>query len=125
MTKQARKSKVRDEASIVDGIIYFEDVFQCYLNDDRAVEILEDKHLKAIRVVSLSIQWEETYWVGYEHTKTDQINVEMTIRSEVRNKSKVWYAYRKRGGVLLKRYIGKSENINEIKLRDIARKFPN
>jgi LuxR family maltose regulon positive regulatory protein len=44
-----------------------------------------------------------------------------TARRELRSGSWYWYAYRKRQGKLLKRYIGKSEELTSVRLGEVAR----
>lgn len=115
-----RLCKTRFEASITNGDVYFEDVRQCWLNDPTAADILEDKHLKAIRVVSLSSNWHERIFVDYSTSVKADLNVEMTLRKEKRSDKWHWYAYRRKGGVLQKRYVGQSETISEYRLVEIA-----
>lgn len=115
-----RQCKTRYTASITNGGLYFEDVRQCWLNDALAAEILEDKNLGAIRVVSLSSNWYERVWVDLNTSVRADLKVEMTLRKEKRGDKWHWYAYRRKGGVLQKRYVGQSETINERRIVEIA-----
>lgn len=122
--KEPRQSKVRYESSIVDGEIFFEDVRQCTLDGDIAAELLDDPHLRAIRVVSLAHNWYERAWYTEDVQLNEDIKIEMTLRKERRGQLDHWYAYRRCLGTLYKRYVGHSDQITERKLLDIARSLP-
>lgn len=124
MSKKPRGCKTAYDASIIGGVIYFEDVRQCRLGDTVATDILEDSHLKAIRLVSISNDWNLEVWLTGDVTITEKINFEMTLRKEKRGALYHWYAYRRVVGTLHKRYVGHSEDITESKLLDIAQKLP-
>lgn len=114
-----RKTKTGQQISIVGGSLYFEDVVQAMMGTDLFYELLEDKTTKAIRVVSLAAEWKDQFWNGYDFQEAT-VNVEMTLRSEWRSGAKYWYAYRRRGGVLQKRFVGKSEQVTALKLATVA-----
>lgn len=116
-----RKSPVRSQTSIVDGQLYFEDVRQCAVEDDAFREIIE--YEKSIRVVSLDFSWEQRVWIGDQIVR-ESIDCEMTLRSEKRSGRLYWYAYRRAHGTLFKRFVGASEDINNRKLVDVAKKLP-
>lgn len=124
MEKKLRKSKVASELSVVDGMLHIGGVEECSIKDSKFFKMLEDKYTKAIRVQSLESNWEEYYWTGSAYS-TVVINIEMTIRCETRNGNKVWYAYRRRGGVLIKRYVGFSLDVTAKKIVEVARRMPN
>lgn len=121
-TKQPRQSKVRSETSIESGRLYFEDVCQCSMDDELFQEMLDDKHLIAIRVVSLAHNWHEREW--YAPDVQLNINLEMTLRKERRAALDHWYAYRRVGGQLFKRYVGHSEQVTEKRLVEVAQHLP-
>lgn len=123
MAKKPRNCKTAQDSSIIGGAIYFEDCLQCALQDESAVEILDDRHLKAIRLVSLSQDWNLRVWHP-DATIVEKINFEMTLRKEKRGQKMVWYAYRRVFGTLHKRYVGDSSQLNERRLLDIAQKLP-
>lgn len=123
MDKKPRNCKTAFNAAVIDGDIWFEDVRQCGLNDEIAADILEDKHLKAIRIASLSANWQLTV-IYTDATVIEKINVEMTLRKEKFGQKWHWYAYRRYGGILHKRYVGQSESINEARLLEVAQKLP-
>lgn len=120
---QPRKSKVASELSVRSGSLYIGEIEECSITDNKFFQLLEDKYTKAIRIQSLASNWNEEYWNGGGWSQST-INLEMTLRSEVRNGNKVWYAYRRRGGVLSKRYVGFSLDVTTKKLVDIARSMP-
>lgn len=122
--RKPRQTKVRFDSSIVNGDIYFEDVRQCALTDEVAAEILDDKYLRSIRVVSLEHTWVERIAYTSDVTLREHINLEMTLRKERRGSLDHWYAYRRVLGVLYKRYVGHSEQITERRLLDIAMRLP-
>ena len=122
--KKPRQSKVRNSASIVNGALYFEDVCQCKLEDEIAAEILDDAYLTAIRVVSLTHNWQERVYYTADTNLVEDINVEMTLRKEKRGLLYHWYAYRRCLGKLHKRYVGHSEQISQQRLLEIARALP-
>lgn len=124
MERKTRNCKTAMNAAVIGGDIYFEDVRQCGLEDEKAAEILDDKHLKAIRVVSISNDWQQRVWLDNGQIITEQINFEMTLRKEKYGRRWHWYAYRRVLGKLHKRYVGYSEQITEQKLLDIARAMP-
>lgn len=123
--KKMRSTKTGRDAAIVAGAIYFEDVLQAQLGADLATDILDDKHLKAIRLISLSVDWVNNvhYWETGAVVK-ENINFQYTLRKEKRAQRWVWYAYRRVAGVLFKRYVGGSEELTEQRLLDIAQKLP-
>ena len=122
--KTPRNSKVRDETSIVNGILYFEDCIQCPVDDERFEPIISDGYTNAIRVVSLDTGWYETVYTGGSGKRQDFINVEMTLRRELRADRGHWYAYRRVMGKLHKRYVGQDDRVTQARLLEIARKMP-
>lgn len=121
---KTRKCKTLNDARIVGGHIFFEDVRQCSLLDELASEMLDDKYLTSIRLVSLSSDWQQRVWLDYNLNRVEQINMEMTLRKEQRGQKAHWYAYRRVLGKLHKRYVGYSEQITESRLLEIAQKMP-
>lgn len=122
----ARKCK-SNEVRIEDGKLFIEDAFQCRLDDPIAAEMLEDKYITSVRLVSLETNWvanvalyQAGNWVEIEQI----INLEMTLRKEKRSGKFHWYAYRRKGGKLYKRYVGYSENMTAARLVEIAAKMP-
>lgn len=124
--KKTRNCKTARDAAIYGGQIYFEDVRQCGLSDELAHDILDDTHLKAIRVISLSRDWyNEVYlWDAAGATIKETINYQFTMRKEKRGQRWCWYAYRRVAGTLFKRYVGISEEITEERLLKIAQALP-
>lgn len=122
--RQPRKSKTLYQSSIINGALFFEDVRQCALTDEIAEQILDDPELKAIRVVSLMWDWQEQVRYTADITRVEDINVEMTLRKEIRGNLAHWYAYRRVMGILYKRYVGHSDQVNEERLLKIARSLP-
>jgi len=124
MSKSPRNTKIRYETSIVNGKLFFEDVEQCVIGSDEWIEVLEDKHLKSIRLVSLNYTWTEGVWYTNDTRTVEEINVEMTLRKEMRAGTAHWYAYRRVLGTLYKRYVGQSDKLTERRLIDVARAMP-
>lgn len=122
--KKTRNCKTLWDAAIVNGDIYFEDVKQANLYDESAPEILDDDHLKAIRVVSLSSDWYQNVIFSDGTKIKEDINLQMTLRKELRGSMFHWYAYRRVFGKLHKRYVGTSEKIIASRLVEIARSLP-
>lgn len=118
-----RKTKTGQDMSITEGWLCIGGVQECLVGSDEFYDILEDKYTKSIRVESLGNIWTEGLWTGNDFINID-INVEMTIRKEKRGQKEHWYAYRKRGGVQAKRYIGQTDRVNNRKLADVARNMP-
>jgi len=104
--------------------LYFEDVKQCSVSDDFFIEMLEDKTLKAIRVLSLDYIYKTREWVDWDSAIVATVDTEYTIRKEMRSNRAIWYAYRKVGGVLHKRYLGTSEAVTMTSLKEMAKKLP-
>lgn len=122
--KKTRHCKTAWSAAIVGGFIFFEDVVQANLYDESATEILDDEYLRAIRVVSLSDDWQLNVTFGDGTTIKEDINMQMTLRKEKRGNLDHWYAYRRVFGKLHKRYVGTSEKIVPSRLVQIARVLP-
>lgn len=119
-----RKTKTLDMCSIVDGVVYFEDVRQCRVDDDFAADIFGEETLTSIRLVSLSSDWQIKVWYPDGSTAIEHIDMEMTLRKEKKERGWYWYAYRRVFGKLHKRYVGTSDAISSDKLLEIARKMP-
>lgn len=112
------------ETSIMNGSLYFEDVKQCDLGDESFEELIEHKSVKTIRLVSLSSTWMETSWIDYDSKIRAEINMQMTLRKEVRSGRNYWYAYRRVLGKLHKKFVGQSQDLTAEKLLKIARVMP-
>src|SRR5690349_9948276 len=95
-----RQCKSLYNASIMYGQLYFEDALQCQLEDDRLPDLLDDKHLKTIRLLSLSNGWQQRVFLDCGVTIIEQIKFEMTLRKERRGQKDHWYAYRRVYGTL-------------------------
>jgi len=120
-----RKTKTGDETSIRGGWLYFEDARQCPVENEYFLDIIDHPTVTTIRVISLSTIYEARVWVSeVSGFGTEQIDMEFTLRKEVRRNGNYWYAYRKFGNKLHKKYVGASEGIDEKKLLDIARALP-
>lgn len=124
MTKSGRTTKTGRETVIVNGDLFFEDARQCHIDDETMKDIIGDGYTNAIRVMSLNYDWEQTVWLTYETKIVEQINVEMTLRREIRWNRGHWYAYRRVAGKLHKRYVGTDDAINQSRLLEVARKMP-
>lgn len=122
--KNPRNSKVRNEASIVNGILYFEDAKQCPVDDPRFEPIVSDGYTNAIRLVSLDTNWYLNVYTGGIGSRKESINVEMTLRRELRADRGHWYAYRRVMGKLYKRYVGQDDRLTQERLLQIAQKMP-
>lgn len=119
-----RKCKTAFETAIVDGYLYFEEAVQCDITDPIFTEMIEEKTLTSIRLISLSSSWQQRVWLDYSVSIIEQINMEMTLRKEKRGQLNHWYAYRRVLGRLHKRYVGTSEQVTEKRLLEIAQKMP-
>jgi hypothetical protein len=122
--KATRQTPTGNETSIVNGCLYFEDAKQCAVDCEQFTEIIGDGYTKSIRVISLSTNWLEKNYIGYDATLVVSINVQMTMRREVRSGRGYWYAYRRFGGKLFKRFVGQDSDITEHKILEVARKMP-
>lgn len=120
----ARNCKCGQAASIINGSLYFEDVKQADIDTPEFQEILEEKTLKAVRLVSLENQWRERDWLSYELQVDTFLNFEMTLRREKRGQLNHWYAYRRFAGQLHKRYVGTSDMVTTATLVKVAQKMP-
>lgn len=129
--KQTRKCKTLYETSIVNGALYFEDVRQaeipydqwCHEDEELLWEMLEDKNVTSIRLVSLSEEWEQRVYLGSAMI-TESVNMQLTLRKEKRGNGSHWYGYRRVAGKLQKRYFGTSDKFTQRALVDFARKMP-
>lgn len=120
---KARRTKTGQDCAIVRGWFYIEEAKQCKITDEIFQEILEDKTIKAIRIETLSNDWHSEVWGGQDFFNVEA-NVEMTVRREIRSGKSYWYAYRRAGGVLAKRYIGQAVDFTELKLAKVAASLP-
>lgn len=119
-----RQTKTGRDASIVDGILYFEDARQCAVDDEQFKDIIGDGYTNSIRLVSLASNWVQNVWLDYNVKIQETIKFEMTLRREIRSGRGHWYAYRRVATKLHKRYVGTDENINQERLLAIAQKMP-
>lgn len=119
-----RKCK-SNEVRIQGGKLFVEDVEQCDISDDIAAEMLEDKYITSVRLISLKENWVNNVTIWQTGAVLQEaINMEMTLRKEKRSGKYHWYAYRRKGGKLYKRYVGYSENLTEERLLEVAAKMP-
>lgn len=123
-TRTPRKTSTGSFASIINGVLYFEDVRQCTIEADIFSEIIDDKYLKSIRLVSLPTHRVQEVWITGVGFAKEDINLEMTLRKEKKGVLFHWYAYRRVHGVLHKRYVGQSDRINVSTLVAVAQKMP-
>jgi len=98
MSKTPRQTPVRFETSIVEGVLYFEDVRQAEIDTDAFTEIIDDKHTTSVRVVSLSSEWHTREWISGVGEREFSLKIEMTLRKELVKGQSYWYAYRRAGG---------------------------
>lgn len=122
--KATRKTPTGSETSIVNGCLYFEDAKQCPVDSEQFTDIIGDGYTDKIRIHSLSTNWLEKNYIGFDASLTTNINVQMTMRREIRSGRGYWYAYRRFNGQLFKRFMGQDSDITERKILDIARKMP-
>jgi len=124
MAKKQRNCKTGRDYSIHGGVLYFEDASQTRVDSPNFVDMLEDPAITSIRLVSLSSCWYQTLHIDWDVQIKDNLNVEMTLRKEIRSGRAHWYAYRRVLGKLHKRYVGASENVTEEKLLKVAQAMP-
>lgn len=122
--KKPRATKTGNETSIVGGALYFEDARQCLVDSEIFPQIIGDGTVKAIRVESLNVEWLLTEWVTFDAKIESTVNVSMTLRREIRSGRGHWYAYRRVGGVLFKRYVGNDDAITQTRILTVARALP-
>lgn len=122
--KKTRNTPTARDTSIVNGVLYFEDARQCDLDAPLTAAIIGDGYCKAIRVVSLSTAWYKDVYLGGDGFRQEFVNVQMTLRREIRSGRGHWYAYRRVMGKLYKRYVGDDEAIDQRRLLDVAQKLP-
>lgn len=124
MKNKTRNTKTAKEASIMFGALYFEDARQCAVDSDTFAEMIGDGYTKAIRVISLDTEWYTREWIDFDSKIEEAVNMQMTLRREVRSGRGHWYAYRRVLGVLHKRYVGDDDKITQQRLLDVARALP-
>jgi len=124
MSKNPRQTPIGSETSIREGWLYFEDVAQAKIDTELFAEILDDKYTTSVRLVSLENNWQSHEWLSGVGFKDFSIKLEMTLRAEFRSGRKHWYAYRRVGGILFKRYAGQSDRITTKQLVKVAQKLP-
>lgn len=119
----ARKTKTGQDASIVNGYFCYSEAKQFPITSELFAEEIDNPSLKAIRVISMPSNWINYTWVGNVQMIED-IDFEMTLRKEIRSGKSYWYAYRRFGGKLHKRFVGTSDRITPALLLEIAQKLP-
>ena len=124
MSNKKRVTKTGRETVIIAGQLFFEDARQCHIDDETMKDVIGDGYCNAIRLESLDTRWMETVWLTYDIKRTDEINVQMTLRREIRHNRGHWYAYRRVATKLHKRYVGTDDAINQKRLLEIAQKMP-
>lgn len=122
--KKIRETKTGREVTIEAGFLYIEGARQCAVDADVFGEIIGDGYTNAIRVLSLDVQWVENTWIDYGVRLETDVNMQMTLRREIRSGSGYWYAYRRAHGVLHKRYVGSDNAVTQKRLLDVARRLP-
>jgi hypothetical protein len=122
--KHTRKTKTGGDTSIVNGALYFEDAKQCDVDSETLESIIGDGYCNSIRVISLDRNWYTNDYIGFDAVIKSDVNMQFTMRREVRNGRGYWYAYRRVLGKLHKRFMGQDADINQKRLLDVARKLP-
>lgn len=119
MTKKIRSTPTGNENAVIDGWTWQDGEREFFIGSEEFTDLLERDSIASIRIESLSIQWvERTYHDA--NLKTDRpLNVQMTLRKEIRSGRAYWYAYR-RVGKLYKRYVGQSYTVTERRIVEIA-----
>jgi hypothetical protein len=110
--------------SIIAGVLYCEDARQCAVSDDCFADMIEDRTVTSIRVISLS---EDSYfrsYITYDTSVIERLDCQMTLRKEIRNGNAFWYAYRRVAGKLHKRYVGRSSWLTEESIYSVAKGMP-
>lgn len=124
MSRKDRATPLRNESSIVDGWLYFEDVRQAKIDTELFADLMGDGYTRAVRVVSLENRWQEREWMSNIDSVDFDLSLQMTLRLEERSGRMYWYAYRRVGGKLYKRYVGSNEQVTTKRLVQIAQKLP-
>jgi len=124
MAKKIRNTKVGNETSIVGGVLYFEDARQCHIDDANFVEIIGDGYTKSIRLVSIDNDYVLRVWLDGVGMRKEDLDMQMTLRREVRSNRGHWYAYRRVLGTLHKRYVGTDEKVTQDRLLEVAKAMP-
>ena len=124
MSNKKRVTKTGRETVIIGGSLFFEDARQCHIDDDNMKDVIGDGYCNSIRLESLYTNWIEKVWLDYQVVIIDEINVQMTLRREIRHNRGHWYAYRRVATKLHKRYVGTDDAINQKRLLEIAQKMP-
>ena len=119
----ARRTKTGASAAIIGGYLYYEDVRQMRMDSEGLWDELESEGTSSVRVESLRSTFTVKEWIGSELYEGD-LPVEMTLRREKRGTKYHWYAYRRFGGKLYKRYVGTSDQITEERILEVAQKLP-
>jgi len=124
MSKKSGKLFSDYETSIYQGALYFEDCKQADVDTDTFIEMIEHPSVQVIRLVSLSSNWMESVWIDGQGFQKEMIDIEMTLRKEIRSGRAYWYAYRRVLGKLHKKFVASSENVTQASLLEIARAMP-
>ena len=119
-----RQTKTGRETSIEGGLLFFEDAMQCDIDTPKMAQIIGDGYTNTIRVISLGVAWYQDVWLAPGATHREDIDVQMTLRREIRSGRGYWYAYRRVHGKLFKRFVGDDEAVNQRRILEVAQKMP-
>jgi len=122
--KKIRATKTAQSASIVNGVLFIEDARQCAVDSDLFPEIIGDGYTNTIRLISLDVVWYTVEYIDYDSKVIENVNMQLTMRREVRHGRGYWYAYRRVLGTLYKRYIGNDDQVTQKRLLEVAKNMP-
>jgi len=123
MAKTHRKTPTALDTRIENGILYFGDKQIALMDSELFAATLDDRWTKSIRLISLHDNWQSREYISGVGTMTFKINVEMSLRRETRSGRNYWYAYRRAGGKLQKRFVGQSEDVTTERLVKVAQRM--
>lgn len=124
MEKAVRRTPTGQDISIRAGYLIVGGEQMMLVDETAFGDYLMQGRVSSIRVESLTSKWTETNWIDMFTKVVSAINPQMTLRREIRSGKGHWYAYRRVGGHLYKRYVGSDLAITETRLANVARSMP-
>jgi len=120
MSKKIRQTVIGNGYNVLDGWTWQDGEKEFFIGSDEFAEFLERDSIWAIRIESLSSAWVTRVYHDATLRSDLELDVQMTLRKETKSGRNYWYAYRRKGGKLQKRYVGQSNAVNERRIVEIA-----
>lgn len=123
MTKIRQTKTATEGYRIENGELWYGEEYFCDVGTEAFARSLESTYTTSIRVISLATNWVTNEYLAGGKVLETGVDMQFTIRRELRGTIYHWYAYRRAAGVLNKKYVGHSEQVTTRQLGEIASKL--